>query len=102
MDYETHHRVAHARELTCAAGFPLRDRYAFAASDEDVAFVVAVVFREPDDARAVALIGAANGVEIELAMACDTPTDEKYEIGIVRALRPMVEQRRAAAAESLS
>jgi hypothetical protein len=101
LDYETRHRVALARELTYAAGCPLRDRYGFAAADEDVLFVVDAVFREPDDARARFLIGAANGDQIELAMACDTITDEAYELAVVRALRPLAEQRRDAAARSL-
>ena len=101
LDYEAGHRVALARELTYAAGCPLRDRYGFAASDEDVLFVVDAVFREPDDARARFLIGSANGDQIELAMACDTITDEAYELAIVRALRPLAEQRRDAAARSL-
>jgi hypothetical protein len=35
-DYETHRRVAVARELTFAAGCPLRDRYGFAAAGKDV------------------------------------------------------------------
>ena len=101
LDYETRHRVALARELTYAAGCPLRDRYGFAASDQDVLFVVDAVFREPDDARARLLIGAANGDRIELAMACDTITDAAYELAIVRALRPLAEQRRDAASRSL-
>ena len=100
-NYETCHRVALARELTYAAGCPLRDRYGFAASDHDVLFVVNAVFREPDDARARFLIGAANGNQIELAMACDTITDEAYELAVVRALRPLAEQRREAAGRSL-
>ena len=97
LDYETCHRVAVARELTYAAGCPLRDRYGFAACDQDVLFVVDAVFREPDDARARFLIGAANGDQIELAMACDTITGEAYELAIVRALRPLAERRDAAA-----
>ena len=101
LDYEASHRVALARELTYAAGCPLRDRYGFAAADQDVLFVVDAVFREPDDAKARFVIGSANGDQIELAMACDTITDEAYELAIVRALRPLAEQRRDAAARSL-
>ena len=101
LDYETCHRIALARELTYAAGCPLRDRYGFAASDADVLFVINAVFREPDDIRARRLIGAANGDQIELAMACDTITDEEYEMSIVRALRPLAEQRRDAAGQGL-
>jgi hypothetical protein len=101
LDSEICHRVAVARELTFAAGCPLRDRYGFAACDQDVLFVVDAVFREPDDARARFLIGAANGDRIELAMACETIADEAYELAIVRALRPLAEQRRDAAARSL-
>ena len=33
--------------------------------------------------------------------ACETITDEEYELAIVRALRPLAEQRRDAAARSL-
>ena len=101
LGYETCHRVAVARELTYAAGCPLRDRYGFAASDQDVLFVVDAVFREPDDARARFLIGSANGDQIELAMPGGTITDEAYELAIVRALRPLAGQRRDAAAQSL-
>ena len=63
--------------------------------------MVDAVFREPDDARARFLIGSANGDQIELAMACDMITDEAYELAVVRALRPLAEQRRDAAAWSL-
>ncbi len=101
LDYEAGHRVAAARELTYAAGCPLRDRYGFAAAAQDVLFVVDAVFREPDDAKARFLIGAANGDRIELAMPGGTITDEAYELAIVRALRPLAEQRREAAARSL-
>jgi hypothetical protein len=101
LSYEDHHRVAVARELAYAAGCPLRDRYGFAAADADVLFVVDAVFREPNDARARFLIGSANGDQIELAMACDTITDETYELAIVRALRPLAEQRRNAAVRGL-
>ena len=101
LDYEAGHRVAVARELTYAAGCPLRDRYGFAAADQDVLFVVDAVFREPDDARARFLIGSANGDRIELAMPGGTITDEAYELAIVRALRALAGQRRDAAARSL-
>jgi hypothetical protein len=101
LDYEAGHRVALARELTYAAGCPLRDRYGFAAADQDVLFVVDAVFRAPDDARARFVIGSANGDQIELAMACDTITDEAYELAIVRALRPLAEQRRDTATRRL-
>jgi hypothetical protein len=101
MDYETHHRVAVARELAAVSGVPLRDRYGFAASDEDVRFVVDLLFREPDDFKARDLIGAANGTDIELAMAPDVVTSPARNMAVVRALRPLFEQRRAAAARGL-
>lgn len=99
--YEDHHRIAVARELTWAAGCPLRDRYGYAASDDDVAFVADAVFRHPDDTRAQAAIGAANGGRIELAMGIDLITDEAYELRIVQALRPLAEDRLNAAVRAL-
>lgn len=98
---EDRHRVALARELTYAAGVPLRDRYGFAASDEDVQLVVETVFAFPGDEAADA-IGTANMLgTIELAAGSDTPIDEEYERRIVAALRPLVEQRRQAAGRAL-
>lgn len=98
---ERHHRRALARELTYAAGFPLRDRYGFAASDKAVDLVVSAVFSIPDDVRAADTIGMAVALgEAELASEYDMPTDEEYEAGIVAALRPLVAQRRAAAMKS--
>jgi hypothetical protein len=103
LTLENRHRVALARELTAAAGCPLRDRYGFAAYDHDIVTVVSAVFAHPDDENAVSAIGAANAVgEIELAMGSDTPTDEAYERRIVAALRPLAEQRRDAAVRGLS
>lgn len=100
--HEDHHRIALARELTYAAGVPLRDRYGFAASDETVLAVVAAVAAHPGDEEAVTAIGGVNAVgEIELSMGYDTPTDEDYERRIVAALRPLVEQRRDAAVKGL-
>lgn len=81
---EDRHAVATARELTYAAGVPLRDRYGFAAPDDDVL------------ANA---IGAANMVgTVELADGYDTPIDEAYERRVVAAVRPVVAaaDRRAA------
>lgn len=99
---EDRHCAALARELTYAAGVPLRDRYGFAASDEHVLAVLAAVFANPDDQTAVNAIGCANALgDIELAMGADTRTDEDYDRRIVAALRPLVEQRRNAAARSL-
>jgi len=101
-EYEDGHRIAVARELTYAAGFPLRDRYGFASSDEDVLFVVEAVFREPDDKRCGDLIGLANGEHtIEIAEH-GVMASEEYEQGIIAALRPLADQRRAAAERSLS
>ena len=100
--YEQHHRRALARELTAAAGFPLRDRYGFAASDESVDVVLAAVFGQPDDAKAAEQIGLASAIgDAELASEYDMPTTEEYEAGIVAALRPLVEQRTAAAVRSM-
>jgi hypothetical protein len=106
-EYENTHRIALARELTAAAGVPLRDRYGFAVADQTVLAVLGYVFAEPDDAKAAEDIGLANyvredGDELELAMGYDTPTDEEYELAIVKALRPLVEQRRDAAVRGLS
>jgi hypothetical protein len=101
LGYEDHHRIAVARELTFAAGCPLRDRYGFAASGADVLFVVTAVFRHPGDEQARAVIGAANGNQIELAMSPEVITDEPYELAIVRALRPLAEDRRAAGGRAL-
>jgi hypothetical protein len=101
-EYEQHHRRALARELTAEAGFPLRDRYGFAASDESVDIVLAAVFGEPDDAKAGEIIGLANATEeAEVACSYDMPATEEYEAGIVAALRPLVEQRVAAGARSM-
>jgi len=103
--YEDNHRAALARELTYAAGCPLRDRYGFAVADDVVLAVIAIVFREPDDEKAAEAIGMASlmaelGDNGHLAMGYDTPTDEAYERAIVAALRPLVEQRRDAAVRS--
>lgn len=101
-DYEDDHRVAVARELTYAAGCPLRDRYGFAASYEDVLFVVRAVFAEPDDKKAGDAIGIGNALgDIEIAMANDTPASEEYERRIIAALRPLADQRRDANAKRL-
>jgi hypothetical protein len=100
--YEDHHRTALARELTAAAGVPLRDRYGFAASDESVLYVVNAVFAEPDDQRATDAIGCANALgDIELADGHGCHTDEEYDRRIVAALRPLVERRRDAAVRGL-
>lgn len=101
-EYEDDHRIALARELTYEAGVPLRDRYGFAASRKTVLGVVEAVFAHPDDGAAVMAIGAANFAhDIELAEGYDMPTSEEYEHRIVRALRPLTERRRNAAAKGL-
>ncbi|GEL19307.1 hypothetical protein [Pseudonocardia asaccharolytica] len=100
--HESRHLAALARELTYAAGVPLRDRYGFAASEESVLRIVAAVAAHPDDEDAADVIGSANFVgEIEIAEGYDTPTSEEYERRIVAALRPLVEQRRDAAVRGL-
>lgn len=102
LTLEDRHRVALARELTAAAGVPLRDRYGFAARDEDVLHVVKLVAANPGDGAAVMAIGTGNVLgEIEIAEDCE-PTSEEYELRIVAALRPLVEQRRDAAVRGLS
>lgn len=102
-DYENNHRIALARELTAAAGCPLRDRYGFAARDEDVLFVVEAVFRHPVDADASQEIFRANmSHEIELAEEHDVPLSEESELRIIAALRPLTENRRDAASRSLT
>lgn len=102
MDLERRNRVALARELTYAAGVPLRDRYGYAASDETVLRVLNIICACPDDDAATQAIGLANarGV-IELAMGWDVPTDEAYERQVVQTLRPLVEWRRDAAVQAL-
>jgi len=88
---EDRHAIATARELTYAAGVPLRDRYGFAAPDEDVLAVVRLVTEHTDDEAAANAIGAANMLgEVELASGSDTPIDEEYERRIVVAVRPVV------------
>jgi hypothetical protein len=102
LGYEDHHRVALARELTAAAGFPLRDRYGFAARDEHVLFVVNVLFENPDDKVAGDAIGMANCEgAIEIAENYDCMASEAYEQGIIAALRPLVQDRRKAARRAL-
>lgn len=94
LSHENHHLVALAREWTFAAGCPLRDRYGFAADDQDVLNVINIVYREPDDDRAAAAIGIGNfNGDHQIAMATDTPSDEDYDRRIVTAIRPLVEQR---------
>lgn len=95
---EAHHRRALARELTAAAGAPLRDRYGFAASDATVDALVDIVFTYPTvDAALVALYDATMARRLRLAMDHDTPTDEDYERRIVVALQPLVADWRRAA-----
>jgi hypothetical protein len=103
--FEDQHRIAVARELTYAAGCPLRDRWGWAVGDDTVLAVVNIMFAEPDDAKAADAIGMASAMaELgdggHLAAGYDTPTDEEYERAIVAALRPLVEQRRDAAVRS--
>lgn len=98
---ETHHRRTLARELTAAAGAPLRDRYGYAASDATVDALVATVFAYPAiDATLVALYEEALAGRINLAMDHDTPTDEAYERRIIVALQPLVPDRRRALAKA--
>jgi hypothetical protein len=98
---EAHHRRALARELTAAAGAPLRDRYGFAASDATVDELLTIVFTYPNvNAALCALYENSLAGRIKLAMDHDTPTDEDYERRIVEALRPLVADRRRALAKT--
>lgn len=92
---EEHHCVALARELTFKAGFPLRDRYGYAASDETVLFIVNACLDNPAALDAVEAIGIANVLgDIQIADGYDTLTDEEYEMGIVTALSELVDRQR--------
>lgn len=87
---DENHAVATARELTHAAGVPLRDRYGYAASHDDVLQVVRLVTQHAGDEAAANAIGAANMLgDVELASGTDTPIDEAYERRIVAAVRPV-------------
>lgn len=93
--YEEHHCIAVARELTHAAGFPLRDRYGFAASDETVLYIVNACLDNRAALDAVTQIGTANVLgDIQIAAGYDTLTDETYEMGIVTALGELVDRQR--------
>ena len=90
MTYIDHDRIARAREVTFQAGYPLRDRYGYAAADKDVLHLLQIVAEEQDDAAAGERIGIANALgNIQIAMAHDIPADEEYESGIIRALRSL-------------
>lgn len=94
-DLETAHQVALARELTYAAGVPLRDRYGYAVPDEHVIVVLCAVHDHADDKEAGNAIGLFNALdEIQLADGCDIPIDEVYERRIVAALRPLTNTRK--------
>lgn len=100
--YEDNHLIAVARELTYAARVPLRDRYGFASPDEQVLEVVNIVRAEPVDDDAANAIGLANATgDLELAGGYDLPINEAYELAIVKALRPLIEQRRDAGVRSM-
>ena len=89
---ERHHCIAVARELTYAAGVPLRDRYGYAASDDTVLYLVESCFSNPDDEVCAVDFGAANAVgNVEYADGYDTLPDEDFDLRVVRALRPLVE-----------
>jgi hypothetical protein len=95
LDLETAHQIACARELTYAAGVPLRDRYGYAASDEHIIVVLQALHDHADDKEAGDAIGLANALgEIQLADGYDTPIDERYERRIVAALRPLTDSRK--------
>lgn len=99
---ERRHCIAVARELTYAAGVPLRDRYGYAASEDTVLYLVESCFSNPDDEVAAMDIGAANAVgNVEYAAGYDTLPDEGFDLRVVQALRPLVEDRRKAAERRL-
>jgi NTP pyrophosphatase (non-canonical NTP hydrolase) len=94
---EWHHRRALAREMTAAAGYPLRDRYGYAARDADVDWLLCQLLEEPDDKAAAEAIGSGNTTgRIELARAPEEAADQEYELGIVSALRPLIAPRQHA------
>jgi len=95
LTLQEYNSIACAREITFAAGCPLRDRYGFAARDEHVLKVLQIISEWEDDKEAADQIGLANAVEeIEIAMGADEPADEEYELAIVRALRLGEERKR--------
>jgi hypothetical protein len=99
-DYEQNHYIAWARELTYAAGFQLRDRYGFCASDETVLYVINSAL-ENGLLEAVTDIGCANALgDIQICRGYDLPTDEEYETGAVTALGPLLDQVREKAASA--
>lgn len=80
--------VEWARQVTDAAGFPLRDRWGYPAPDSDVQFVMDVVATNPTDDGAInAILDGFIAGSHALAGGYDEPTDEEYERGIIRALR---------------
>ncbi len=88
LDLKEHNAVSQARELTFAAGCPLRDRYGYTARDKDVLKILEILKEWNKDEEAGLQIGLANAVgEIEIAMQPDIPADEEYELAIVAALR---------------
>lgn len=95
LDLETAHQIACARELTYAAGVPLRDRYGYAARDQHIIIVLQAIHDHADDKEAGDAIGLANALgEVQLADGYDIPIDELYERRIVAALRPLTNTRK--------
>ena len=87
---DRNHRIVRARELAYAAGIPLRDRWGYAASDEDVLTTVRLVQDHSDDAEAANAIGIANALgDIQLCDGRDTPLEEEQELRLVQALRAL-------------
>lgn len=93
ISYDQAHRIVLVREETAKAGFPLRNRYGWAAGNEDVLHLIEILTEEADDHEAAERIGLGSALgEHEFAAGYDLPTDEAYEAGIVAASRPLVEE----------
>lgn len=88
-EYERDHFRALARELTYAAGCPLRDRYGFAAADDRVDVVLTAVLAFPGDPGDAAAEFGSRLLDNPLAMSTEVPTDEAYELRIAAALQPL-------------
>lgn len=88
-DYVEADKIVRVREACCAADVPLRDRYGFAASDEDIQRVWAWCI-EPLTADTVIADRIACGAEsVELAEGSDTPLSQQHALTVVQIVRAM-------------